>query len=58
LGGVKRFMVFPVRAAQLLNFVGFVPTDEQKQESWSAPGDPDVLAAEFAGGDPLVEAVL
>jgi hypothetical protein len=57
LGGVKRFIVFPVRAAQLL-FVGFVPTDEQTQESWSAQGDPDALAAEFAGWDPLVEAVL
>jgi hypothetical protein len=27
-------------------------------ESWSAPGDPAALAAEFAGWDPLVEAVL
>jgi salicylate hydroxylase len=51
-------MVFPLRAEQLINHVGFVPTDEQMKESWSAPGDPAALAAEFAGWDPLVEAVL
>ena len=34
------------------------PTDEQMKESWSAPGDPAELAREFAGWDPMVEAVL
>jgi salicylate hydroxylase len=58
LGAGKRFMVYPVRANQLINYVGFVPTDEQMKESWSAPGDPAALAAEFSGWDPLVEAVL
>jgi salicylate hydroxylase len=37
-----------VRAGELINFVGFVPADEQMRESWSAPGDPAALAAEFA----------
>ena len=36
LGAGKRFMVYPVRAGELLNYVGFVPTDEQMKESWSA----------------------
>ena len=58
LGAGKRFMVYPVRANQLINYVGFVPMDEQMQESWSAPGDPAALAAEFSGWDPTVEAVL
>jgi salicylate hydroxylase len=58
LGAGKRFMVYPVRANQLINYVGFVPTDEQLQESWSAPGDPAALAAEFADWEPLVEAIL
>jgi salicylate hydroxylase len=58
LGAGKRFMVYPVRAGELLNYVGFVPVDEQIKESWSAPGDPAALAAEFAGWDPMVEAVL
>jgi salicylate hydroxylase len=58
LGAGKRFMVYPVRANELVNYVGFVPTDEQPKESWSAPGDPAALAAEFAGWDPLVEALL
>jgi 2-polyprenyl-6-methoxyphenol hydroxylase-like FAD-dependent oxidoreductase len=58
LGAGKHFLVYPVRAGQLLNYVGFVPTDEQMKESWSAPGDPATLAQELAGWDPLVEAII
>jgi len=58
LGPRKRFMIYPVRAGELLNYVGFVPMDQQIKESWSAPGDPAELAAEFAGWDPVVQAVL
>jgi salicylate hydroxylase len=42
----------------MVNYVGFVPTDEQMKESWSAPGDPDVLLREFEGWDPRVGSVL
>ena len=45
LGKGKHFLTFPVRAGQLINYVGFVPADEEMKESWSAPGDPDVLRA-------------
>ena len=58
LGDGKHFLVYPVRANQLVNYVGIVPTDEQLKESWSAPGDPTVLAQEFAGWDPLVGAII
>ena len=58
LGPSRRFMIYPVRAGELLNYVGFVPTDEQMKESWSAPGDPAALAREFAGWDPLVGAII
>jgi 2-polyprenyl-6-methoxyphenol hydroxylase-like FAD-dependent oxidoreductase len=58
LGAGKRFMVYPVRANQLINYVGFVPMDEQIKESWSAPGDPAALASEFADWDPLVGKIL
>jgi salicylate hydroxylase len=58
LGAGKHFLVFPVRAGELINYVGFVTTAEQTKESWSAPGDPAALAAEFAGWDPMVEAIL
>ena len=58
LGQGKHFLVFPVRANTLVNYVGFVSTEEQTRESWSAPGDPDALAREFAGWDPMVEAIL
>jgi salicylate hydroxylase len=58
LGAGKHFLVFPVRAGELINYVGFVTTDEQTKESWSAPGDPADLAREFAGWDPMVEDII
>jgi len=58
LGQAKHFLSFPVRAGTLINFVGFVPADAEMKESWSAPGDPDVLRSEFAGWDPRIEALL
>jgi salicylate hydroxylase len=58
LGKGKHFLVFPLRAGKLINYVGFVPADEEMKESWSAPGDPDMLRREFAGWDPRIEALL
>jgi salicylate hydroxylase len=58
LGKGKHFLVFPLRAGKLLNYVGFVPASQEMKESWSAPGDPDALRAEFAGWDPRIERLL
>jgi len=57
-GPSRHFLVFPVRHGTMVNYVGFVPTDEEMKESWSAPGDPAVLRREFAGWDPRIGAVL
>jgi salicylate hydroxylase len=58
VGEGKHFLVFPVRAGQLLNYVGFVSTDTAVRESWSAPSDPVALAAHFAGWDPVIGLVI
>jgi salicylate hydroxylase len=58
LGKGKHFLAFPLRAGKLVNYVGFVPADQQMKESWSAPGDPDLLRQEFAGWDPRIERLL
>jgi salicylate hydroxylase len=59
LGQGKFLLVYPLRAGELLNYVGVVVADEQKRESWSAQGDPAQLAAAFADGwDPLVGRLL
>jgi salicylate hydroxylase len=58
LGKGKHFLTFPVRSGELINYVGFVPADEEMKESWSAPGDPDILRAEFKGWDPRIETLL
>jgi salicylate hydroxylase len=57
-GHGKHFLTFPVRPGQLRNYVGFVPADEEMRESWSAPGDPAMLAAEFSEWDPELGALL
>ena len=58
LGRGKHFLVFPVRAGEIVNYVGFVPADAEMKESWTAKGDPDALRAEFAGWDPRIEGLL
>jgi len=58
LGKARHFLTFPVRAGELINYVGFVPADEEMKESWSAPGDPDVLRREFEGWDPRIGTLL
>jgi salicylate hydroxylase len=58
LGKNKHFLTFPLRAGQLINYVGFVPADEEMKESWSAPGDPQVLRHEFEGWDSRIGTLL
>jgi salicylate hydroxylase len=57
-GEGRHFLAFPVRAGQLLNYVGFVPSAMPVQESWSAAGDPAALAAHFAGWDPAIGEII
>ncbi|WP_216896658.1 FAD-dependent monooxygenase [Nocardia alni] len=54
----KNFLTFPVHAGELRNFVGFLPADTAMRESWSAPGTPAALAAEFADWDPKLSELL
>jgi salicylate hydroxylase len=58
MGEGKHFMVFPVRGGKLLNFVGFLPSDQPAKESWSGRGDAAALASAFAGWDPLIGQLL
>jgi salicylate hydroxylase len=58
LGTGRHFLAFPVRAGKLINYVGFVPSDKEMKESWTAPGDPDVLRQAFAGWDPRIHQLL
>jgi salicylate hydroxylase len=58
LGKAKHFLSFPVRAGELINYVGFVPVDQEMKESWSAPGDARMLRAEFEGWDQRIEHLL
>jgi salicylate hydroxylase len=58
VGESKHFLVFPVRAGRLLNYVGFVQSGTSVRESWSAAGDPAALAAHFRGWDPVIGEII
>lgn len=58
VGESKHFLVFPVRAGQLLNYVGFVQSGTSVRESWSAAGDPAALAAHFTGWDSVIGEII
>ncbi|HVX77441.1 MAG TPA: FAD-dependent monooxygenase [Bradyrhizobium sp.] len=58
MGDKKHFLVYPVRRGELINYVAFVPTTRETEESWSAIGDRDQLAAAFQGWDPAVVKLL
>ncbi|MEH2500418.1 salicylate hydroxylase [Bradyrhizobium sp. AZCC 1678] len=51
VGSGRSFICYPVSRGRLVNIVAFVPTDLDCAESWSAPGDIEKLAAEYAGWD-------
>jgi salicylate hydroxylase len=58
-GGQGRYLLaYRVRRGELLNFVAFMPADEEMRESWSAPGDPATLAAAYADWDPFLGKIL
>jgi len=57
-GDGKHLVAYPVRAGQLINYVGFVPADDQMCESWSVPGDPTTLTAAFADWTPQARRLL
>jgi salicylate hydroxylase len=58
MGDRKHFLVYPVRSAELLNYVAFIPAADGVAESWSAAGDPRALAQEFEGWDPRVRRLI
>src|SRR6201990_3150799 len=55
LGSGRSFLLYPVAGGRLINMVAFVPTDTDSEESWSAPGDLEAMAAEYVGWDKLVQ---
>jgi salicylate hydroxylase len=51
MGDHKHFVAFPVRGGDLINYVAFVPSKTDTDESWSAPGDSDELRSAFEEWD-------
>ncbi len=50
LGAGKHFLVFPVRGGELINYVGFVTTDEQTRSRGRLPAIPPTSLASSRAG--------
>jgi salicylate hydroxylase len=48
LGPGRSFLIYPVSRGRMLNVVAFTASNLDAEESWTAPGDVEELAAEFA----------
>jgi len=55
---IEAFPRFPVRHGTMVNYVGFVPADEEMKESWSAPVIRTCCGASSKGWDPRIGEVL
>lgn len=58
LGPQRHLVHYPVSGGRLINLVAFAPAGEFDTESWESRGRVDDLAAEFAGWDPRLEALV
>jgi len=59
LGHRHHLVHYPVRSGKLVNIVAFSPAEPgEVEESWSAAGRPEDFAAEFAGWDPRLSALI
>jgi salicylate hydroxylase len=57
-GGPQRMLCYPVDAGRHFTFVGIVPDQDWRSESWTTAGDPEELRAAFAGWPGEVAALL
>jgi salicylate hydroxylase len=51
MGDGRSFICFPVAQGRLINIVAFVPSPQDMEETWFAPGDVRALAREYQGWD-------
>jgi salicylate hydroxylase len=62
LGIDKHLLAFPISQNKILNIVAFVTADESTlgdlREGWTATGDRDDLAADFANFNPAVRRII
>lgn len=58
LGHGRHIVAYPVRRAELINFIAYVPDPVWTLESWSAKGDSAEAVAAFAGWNDTVTAML
>lgn len=58
LGPGRHFVHYPVSAGKLVNFVATVPAGDWREESWTAPGRVEDLAAEYADWHEQVRRVI
>jgi salicylate hydroxylase len=58
LGPERHLVHYPVSAGREINLVSCNPAGDWREESWTAEGSVEDLAAEFAGWDPCVQQLI
>ncbi|MCX7683821.1 MAG: FAD-dependent monooxygenase [Acetobacteraceae bacterium] len=58
VGPGRHLVHYPLRRGELVNVVGIVERGDWRVESWSARGDPQAFAADFAGWHEDVQALI
>jgi salicylate hydroxylase len=58
MGDGRSFICFPVSQGRLINFVAFVPSSLDMEETWFAPGDVKTLAGEYGDWDAPVRDIV
>jgi salicylate hydroxylase len=58
LGPDRHLVHYPVSSGREINLVGCTPAGDWREESWTAPGRVEDLAAEFAGWDERVRELI
>lgn len=58
VGPGRHVVQYPLRRGDLMNFVGVVERGDWLEESWTTPGTPAAMRADFAGWHPDVHAMI
>lgn len=58
MGRGRHLVHYPIAGGTQINLVGVVEREGWTDESWTAPGEPAAMAADFAGYDASVDALL
>jgi salicylate hydroxylase len=58
LGPSRTLLMYPVSAGRYVNFAAFIPSDAERDESWTNEGNVEEVARAFDGWNPRLQSLL